>query len=59
MEYIFLETTRGITNPVLAKPSEGGQWWSGYPQKVKLNGSWGRGSGKAVLEIGPRRSCQL
>lgn len=49
----------GRTNPVPAKPLEGGQQWSLYPQKVKLNGSWGRGSGKAVLEVGPRRSCQL
>lgn len=57
--HLFWETTRVIANSVLAKTLEGGQRWSWYPQKVKLNASWGRGSAKAVLEIGPRRSCQL
>lgn len=58
-ECVFLETTKGLTNPMSVKPFEGGQWWSSNLWKVKLNGNWGRGSTKAVLEIGPRRSCQL
>lgn len=57
IEYVVIfERNQGINRSSAGKDSGQCNW---YQQKVKPNGNCRRGCGKAILEIWPRRSCQL